>query len=248
MEGTAYSALQHEIDQKNQLRHDTVLLEQLIRKAIGIDSEPLLTQLLKLGTFENAEAIRERGIHIHEAAIQGFTDVAEYYRKKKVNLHAGNHQSKIAKPLYYASMYDRPEAVIFIQHGGNPNARNYDRETPLTIAIKKDNSAMVQLLVDYGADVNICNNNGTSALMTAVKNQNEQIVKILLINGAANINLTTKSGATALEYATRNNNHRIIALLQANTHLQSQRETIFQSCAQGDLQVVKDIVSQGFSS
>jgi len=76
----------------------------------------------------------------------------------------------------------------------------------------KGNIELAELLLQYGADVNICNETGTSALMYAALSNNLALAKLLLKNGAKK-NLVEKSGKTALDYAKIRESPEMISLL-----------------------------------
>ena len=63
-----------------------------------------------------------------------------------------------------------------------------------------ETTAKIRLLIDHGADVNICDNFGKSPLHYAAHHQNRQFSRILLQNGA-NVFQEDKNGLTALDYA-----------------------------------------------
>lgn len=59
-----------------------------------------------------------------------------------------------------------------------------DGRTPLTDAVFRNRSEVVQLLLDKGADVAIADNDGNTALLYAIKSGNAALVKSLLDHGA----------------------------------------------------------------
>ncbi|WP_338966784.1 ankyrin repeat domain-containing protein [Spiroplasma endosymbiont of Lonchoptera lutea] len=69
--------------------------------------------------------------------------------------------------------------------------------SPLQYAIFHGNLDIVKLLLENGANINLQNNNGNNALITAVENGHTDIVKLLLKNGA-DINHQNKFGITPL--------------------------------------------------
>jgi ankyrin repeat protein len=56
--------------------------------------------------------------------------------------------------------------------------------TPLLFAIRQCNLAMVKLLLEKGADPNICNENGKSPIHEAVSSGDVGILKLLIERGA----------------------------------------------------------------
>lgn len=65
---------------------------------------------------------------------------------------------------------------------------------------KRANSNILEKLIAYGADVNIKNKNGITALMYGAQTDNDNTVQ-MLINAKADVNAEDKDGCTALIYA-----------------------------------------------
>jgi len=83
-----------------------------------------------------------------------------------------------------------------------------------------DWTAMVRLL-DNGADINVKDNYGWTALMWAVNN-NKGMVELLLSRGAT-IDVKDRHGRTALDLAQKHKNQSVIKLLQDALHVLQQR-------------------------
>ena len=80
----------------------------------------------------------------------------------------------------------------------NPNTRDFNGRTPLMRAVRDGNDWEIRSLIASGADVNLLDNEGWSALMFAVRYQNNvEIVKLLLENGA-DIYASNRYGSTPL--------------------------------------------------
>jgi hypothetical protein len=75
-------------------------------------------------------------------------------------------------------------------------------------AISSDCIAVARRLIEAGADINLQNASGNSALMNAVLNRNEEAVK-LLIEKNANLNLQNNKGETAYIIACKMNETNI---------------------------------------
>lgn len=83
----------------------------------------------------------------------------------------------------------------------NPNQKDKNGKTPLMTAIKNGNDWEIRSLLKSGADVNAKDNEGWSALMYAIRYQNNlEFVNILIQNGA-DVNSKNKYGSTPLQIA-----------------------------------------------
>ena len=72
---------------------------------------------------------------------------------------------------------------------------------------------IVDFLLNNGADPNMVDANGTSALLYASLFQLNDIAKTLLVH-EANVSLKDNRGNTAMDYATMTNNNTLINLLK----------------------------------
>ena len=69
-----------------------------------------------------------------------------------------------------------------LEHGANPNKGNYDN-SPLSLAVVKDDVEFIKLLLEFGADAYECQWCGTGTkppLCLAVRNSNVAVTKLLL--------------------------------------------------------------------
>ncbi|MBR1778317.1 MAG: ankyrin repeat domain-containing protein [Alphaproteobacteria bacterium] len=74
----------------------------------------------------------------------------------------------------------------------------FDERTPLMIASFAQSPEMIELLLQYGADVNAADKNGETALMQAV--DNPAVVRVL-VNRGADVNTINRNGENALTKA-----------------------------------------------
>lgn len=89
---------------------------------------------------------------------------------------------------------------------------NKEHNTCLIYASYKNRLEIVRFLLEKGADVNACNNEGFTALMYASRNNNFEVVCLLLEKGA-NVNKYNFYNCTALLYASYNNNLELFRLI-----------------------------------
>ena len=104
--------------------------------------------------------------------------------------------------------FDAPDDIYHLLH-------TYDSfgETALTNAIMSQNEETISTLLKAGADPNLPNQRGTTPLIKATKQNNPEIVALLLLK--KNISLEEKNlkGYTALHCAVINKNKEIVRLL-----------------------------------
>jgi ankyrin repeat protein len=91
---------------------------------------------------------------------------------------------------------------LLLEHGADPNIK-YDEETILMKCCEYEDEVFVNfvnLFITMRADLNIKDNNGNTALMVAIENKNEKIIK-MLINSGADLNIQNNEGFTVLMYS-----------------------------------------------
>jgi hypothetical protein len=83
-------------------------------------------------------------------------------------------------------------------------------ETPLILAIEKENKNLVKRLLEIGADVNHSNRCGQMPITLAVAKSNVAIIELLLNTDKVNVDLNTREHQTLFEYASQiaNSAHR----------------------------------------
>ncbi len=95
------------------------------------------------------------------------------------------------------------------------NATNLPGYTPLHYAVLCNRESMVDMILQFNVDINMRNNyecGHSTALITAVKNQNPFLVKMLLEKGA-DANYADKQGLTPLHHAAASGHQEIVRLL-----------------------------------
>ena len=91
--------------------------------------------------------------------------------------------------------------MLLIDRGSNINAADYDENTPLHIAVIKNNIEIVEILLDNGANSNAVNDNGSTPLHFAVSRTFQEAYGLpymimLLIDRGSNINAVDIHGDT----------------------------------------------------
>ena len=136
----------------------------------------------------------------------------------------------LAATLYAASVDlntaalgdDLAGATKLIREGANVKAANRYGVTPLAIACTNGNAAMIELLLNAGADPNTTLPGGETALMTAARTGKLDAVKVLLAKGANPNAKEAKRGQTALMWAAADGHAAVVeALIAAGADFRS---------------------------
>ncbi|XP_032387123.1 KN motif and ankyrin repeat domain-containing protein 4 isoform X1 [Etheostoma spectabile] len=94
-------------------------------------------------------------------------------------------------------------------------------QTALHLAVRHGRVVMVRLLLSCGADANLQDSQGTTALMFASERGHTHIARLLLERGQCDLTLTDKHGKTALSIAMEGSHIDTAALLQAHAKAQA---------------------------
>lgn len=109
------------------------------------------------------------------------------------------------------------EVVRRLMEQGNINIRSSQTgQTALHLAVRHGRVVMVRLLLSCGADANIQDNQGTTALMFASERGYTHIARLLLERSQCDLTLTDKRGRTALSISMQGSHTDTAALLQAH--------------------------------
>jgi len=120
------------------------------------------------------------------------------------------------RPLHLAAKYGYMEIIdILINHGASLDAKDPDGKTPLMTALHNHRYQSARLLLDMGADPDIIDNNGQTALHLVAldkRTEHEANINIIetLINHKASMNLVDSSGQTPLMKAIKNMHNIIV--------------------------------------
>ena len=95
--------------------------------------------------------------------------------------------------------------------GADPNTRDRWGCTPLFNAARRNRIITTEALLDYGADINIVDNNGDYALFQSIFSHSDEVTQLLLSRKA--IYVTVGSDGTILHVAARSGGVRTIEIL-----------------------------------
>jgi len=164
--------------------HHQLQVSQLHDDNKGID---LVKQLIEWGADINRvvngetpliKAIQLNNIDLIQFMIKHKADVNKIITTNKNNTALG-------EAIYYNNL---PIVKILMEQGADVNLGFFDGESPLSIAINKNNKEMVKYLIDCGVHINnqgnIYKHWDAGPLGHAVTNNNLDMVKFLIENGA----------------------------------------------------------------
>lgn len=125
--------------------------------------------------------------------------------------------------LYHAVRKENVELIkLILQKKANPNfitGNNKYKQIPLHIACELQNFNIIKLLIENGADTNLQNHEGKTALFEAieVKKANKDIIRYLIQNGA-DIYKEDNKGITPLSFAENIKKSLVKVLLEAENN------------------------------
>lgn len=180
----------------------------MLRDAAGFEQDiATVRELLGYGVDVNAHIGLMKSTALMYASANESTEIVELLLAAGADVNAVDRYDSTALLHAVHNHFDLPGnnrvrmARILIDYGANVNAFSIRRRrTPLIIASEKDQLWAIDLLLDRGADKELCNSSGATALIEAVKAGHLRIVQKLLWRGA-NVNARDDTGWTALRHA-----------------------------------------------
>lgn len=151
-------------------------------------------------------------IDIYEIARNGCAEDLQMVFDNSPNLINVKNKSGFP-PLTIASYSGNLEiATLLAKHVENIDL-NSNVGTPLMAAVYKNNNDIAKMLLDLGADANIADTKGTTALHYAIMFKNIDLIKVLIDNGA-DIKLKDNKGLSPLDLAELDKNEHILEILK----------------------------------
>lgn len=166
-----------------------------LKNAVKSGSDEVVKLLYQhITSFQSSIATQEFLNEMLFTAAEGGhpTIIKFFYEKKakvnvlyKYNSSAQDNESKMT-PLHVAVALERIEAVkILLEYKADANIASFINDDNLYPLVDAANISleMIQLLIASGANINVTNSDGESALHAAIMKDNIEIVSFLLNNG-----------------------------------------------------------------
>lgn len=170
-----------------------------LQNAIYKDDPERVRSLLNVGADPNYCGGKGYNEHPLAIAIQrrSFEIVSVLLRAKADPEHHFVNVSMLGQAIK-SRIIRNVEALL--KHKANPNIRDlWTEETPV-FHVNNQDPHFVKILREHGADLDICNTNGETALYKAALSKQYRLIDALLMNGA-NPNITPKGRKTILEHS-----------------------------------------------
>ena len=149
---------------------------------------------------------------VADAVMQGERDIVREFLRQGVDVNAAQGDGMTA--LHWAAVKEDVEtAKMLLYAGANVKATTrLGAFTPIFLAAKTGNPAMLETLVDASSDVNVATSMGVTPLMMVAASGNLDAVNLLLDRGA-DINAEEMKGRTPLMFAAAYNRADVIDVL-----------------------------------
>ena len=166
----------------------------------------LLPLLILPAYFPRATAT---GADVADAAEKSDRARLEVLLRQRADVDAPQPDGMTA--LHWAVLHDDLETVRRLA-SARVTVTNAFGVTPLSLACRNGNGAMVELLLQRGADPNTTLPGGETVLMTAARTGRPEAVRALLARGAA-VDARERRGQTALMWAAAEGHAEVVTLL-----------------------------------
>lgn len=131
--------------------------------------------------------------------------------------------------VWYAQEGDTNKVKLLLIGGVNPNEPYTNSKKQIVYALHNTSAVgkaeVLELLLTHGANINLQNKDGETALIVAIKNKQTQAVKYLIEKGA-DVNLRTKDNINALYIAEKAKNTEAVELLRKAGAIEMTQEEI----------------------
>jgi ankyrin repeat protein len=160
------------------------------------------------------------------AAHEGFDDIVTLLLKFGANIETTDPAG--SRALHWAVKNDHPDTVrLLLSHGAEIDPLGPANLTPLQSAAMDNQVQMAELLIEKGADVNAIGQNGKTAMMLSIHEENLIPMWQLLVDNGARLDLVDYSESTVLDQARRLGHTKAVSFLCQVLGIKELRDTTF---------------------
>lgn len=158
--------------------------------------------------FSNASHNTVNSI-LYQLAFEDFT--GNIYKQKSVQQGIINYlDNSDVKKIFNPKVKLEDKPIVSVKE---LSYQDEDGNSPLLVACANNNTFLVSIYINLGAEINLANQLGETPLMHAISTENPILVDFLL-NNKADINAVTKEGKSVLEMAEDIGNTSIITKIK----------------------------------
>ena len=161
---------------------------ELVARGANVRSGNPVADAAHAGLAACVRALVAKGAAVHLNLRADFDRGGKCVGGGSTPLHEASHRGHVAT------------AAALLEAGAAPDARDYAEYTPLLVAVTHMPRSFVQLvevLLNAGASVNACSDDGRTALWLSAKTGHEEAISLLIARGAR-VNTVTDFGSTPL--------------------------------------------------
>ncbi|KAK4865375.1 hypothetical protein LT330_009486 [Penicillium expansum] len=168
--------------------------------------------LLQNGADPNGNIQQMKISSLAIAAHEGFDDIVTLLLQFGANIEIPDHVG--LRALHWATKNNHFDTVrLLLAHGAEIDPLGSDDLTPLHSAAMNSQIQMAELLIKGGADVNAIGQNGQTAMMLSIHENNPIPMWQLLVDNGARLDSVDFNGSTVLDQARQFNYTEAISFL-----------------------------------
>ena len=211
--------------------------------------------MARMGHHVNVNARNNAGATALMYAMRhGHAAIAEVLLDHGADVNLANQHSET--PLMAAAWHGHLDAIrlmmVRMGHHVNVNAQDGAGRTPLMHAVHNGHTAVVEVLLDHGADINLANQHGETPLMAAAGHGRLDVARLIMARMGHHVNVNARNhrGTTALMYAARNGHTAIAEVLLdhgADVNLKDSQgvTALTAAAARDDVNMMKVLLAAG---
>ncbi len=180
------------------------------RKRKNLRYQPLLLKAMKKHDAKALKMLVQAGASLNPKHEKPLLFIAAEQKDMKMvalllKLGADPDQKYVLDSLLHKAVSDDnlPLAQTLLDGGADVNIKDYNKQTPIQVAIHKEKPDMAILLLNHHADVRVLSNYSKDSLLHIAVREKKPLLVTYLINAGAPVNAKNKAKETPLLMAVR---------------------------------------------